>query len=191
MRIRKPSDLGCKTACCTTHVTATFAIACEGFAYDRPPSGEREPEGGGDLHSVTLRGNQVTAAVRQEPDTGYRAELHLEPVADANIEGVLRNAIDQWQDRFPGLSVAPSDLGFQFIIPPGLDHGHESHLPLVLNTFLEHLDRGHWPASLRARIQMRYTLLAKARELALDGVGVRTHSIGVARSVTIAPTECR
>jgi hypothetical protein len=131
----------------------------------------REPAGGGDLHSVTLRGRQVNAIVRQGPDTGYRAELHLKPVAGMHIEPVLHDAIDSWQDPFPGLSVAPSDLGFRFVIPPGLDHGHERHFPLVLDTFLGHLDRGQWPQSLRARIRMRYTLLAMARELALSGEG--------------------
>ncbi|ETW97804.1 MAG: hypothetical protein ETSY1_21275 [Candidatus Entotheonella factor] len=127
----------------------------------------REPEGGGDLYSVTLRGRHVNAIVRQGPETGYRAELHLEPVAGVNLEPLLQSAISQWQDRFPGLAATPSDLGFQLIIPPGLDHGHESHFPLVLAAFLDHLDRGQWPESLRARIRLRYTLLAKARELAL------------------------
>ncbi len=129
----------------------------------------REPEGGGDLNSVTLRGRHVNAIVRQGPETGYRADLHLQPVAGADVEPALHHAIGQWQDRFPGLSVEPSDLGFRFVIPPGLDHGHESHFPLVLATFLDHLDRGQWPESLRARIRMRYTLLAKAREMALGG----------------------
>lgn len=127
----------------------------------------REPQGGGDLHSVTLRGRQVNAIVRQGPDTGYRAELHLQPVTSADVEPALRTAMSQWQDPFPGLSVLPSDLGFQFVIPPRLDRGHESHFPLVLDGFLEHLGRGQWPESLQARIRMRYTLLARARELAL------------------------
>ncbi len=127
----------------------------------------REPQGGGDLYSVTLRGQRVHAIVRQGPETDYRAELHLEPVSGIAIEAALHHAIDQWQDRFPSLSAVPSDIGFQFVIPPELDRGHESHFPLVLKTFLDHLDRGQWPAPLRARIRMRYTLLAKARELAL------------------------
>lgn len=130
----------------------------------------REPEGGGDLHSVTLRGRQVNAIVRQGPDTGYRAELHLAPAVGDHIETALHDAIGRWQDRFPGLSAAPSDLGFRFVIPTELDYGHESHFPLVLNAFLDHLDRGQWPASLRARIRMRYTLLARAREFALEEV---------------------
>lgn len=127
----------------------------------------REPEGGGDLYSVTLRGRHLNVIVRQGPDTGYRAELHLESVAGANIDPTLRTAVDQWQDRFPGLSAVPSAPGFRFVIPPELDHGHESHFPLVLDAFLDHLDWGQWPEALRARIRMRYTLLARAREVAL------------------------
>ena len=69
-----------------------------------------------------------------------------------------------------GLSATPSDLGFRFVIPPGLDHGHESHFPLVLDTFLDSLDQGEWPISLRARIHMRYTLLARARRLFVRGM---------------------
>jgi hypothetical protein len=37
----------------------------------------------------------------------------------------------------------------------------------VLDAFLDHLGQGAWPEALRARIRLRYTLLARARELAL------------------------
>jgi hypothetical protein len=39
---------------------------------------------------------------------------------------------------------------------------------LVLDAFVVLLVRGQWPESLRARIRLRYTLLARARELALE-----------------------
>ena len=127
----------------------------------------REPQGGGDLHSVALRGRRAAAIVRQGPETGYCAELHLQPAAGVEIEAALRDAIEQWQEHFPGLSAMPSDLGFRLVIPPGLDHGHESHFPLVLDAFVDRLDRGQWPEPLRARLRLRYTLLARARERAL------------------------
>ena len=129
--------------------------------------GAREPQGGGDLHSVALRGRHATAVVRQGPETDYRAELHFQPVAGIEIEAALRDAIGQWQAGFPGLSATPSDLGFRLVIPPALDHGHESHFPLVLDAFLDHLGQSSWPEALRARLRLRYTLLARARELAL------------------------
>jgi hypothetical protein len=50
-------------------------------------------------------------------------------------------------------------------LPQALDLGHEYQFALVLNAFLDHLDRGTWPQALPARIRMRYTLLAQAQDL--------------------------
>jgi predicted dehydrogenase len=126
-----------------------------------------EPEGAGDLHNVTVRGNRCQVMIRQGADTQYRAEVHLKPVAGENLEPILRAQLDHWQVGFPGLSFVPSAIGFRFVVPPELERGHESHFALVLNRFLDYLEQGHWPEALPARIRMRYTLLAQARELAL------------------------
>ena len=129
---------------------------------------QREPENAGDLHSVTIRGSFCTVLIRQGAETGYRAEMHLVPTAGVNLETMLRSAIERWQERFPGLSFAPSPGGFRLLPSTTLEQGHESHFALVLNTFLDYfLDGNTWPDALCARIRMRYTLLARARELAL------------------------
>ena len=125
-----------------------------------------EPEGGSDFHQIRLRGTRCNVHVRQGPDTNYTAEVHLEPVGQNDMGPRLRTAIAAWQERFPGLSCSPSALGWRLITPPTLDHGHESHFALVLQEFLDHLDRGNWPDALRARIHMRYALIARALELA-------------------------
>lgn len=57
--------------------------------------------------------------------------------------------------------------GFALSMPAVLDSGHESHFPMVLDECLDHLDSGRWPHALARRIRLRYTLLARARELAL------------------------
>ena len=127
----------------------------------------QEPAGGSDLHRVTLRGSRCQVHVRQGPKTGYQAEVHLAPVAGIDLEPMLRAHVAGWQEHFPGLAWVSSDLGFRLVTPPALDRGHESHFPLVLDTFLDYLDRGSWPQALPARIRMRYTLLAQARQLAM------------------------
>jgi predicted dehydrogenase len=127
---------------------------------------QHEPDGGSDFHHMQLRGTRCNIHVRQGPDTNYKAEVHLEPIGQSNMEPRLRTAIAAWQQRFPGLSCTPSDIGWQLITPPPLDHGHESHFALVLQEFLTHLDRGSWPDALRARIHTRYALIARALELA-------------------------
>ena len=80
---------------------------------------------------------------------------------------ILHRVLAQWQERFPGLAWTPATYGVRLLLPSALDHGHESHFALALNAFLDHLDRGIWLEALRTRIRMRYTLLARARDLAL------------------------
>src|SRR5262249_18318054 len=119
---------------------------------------QREPEGAGDLHRLTIRGSRCHVLVRQDEETGYQAMLHLVPAAGVALESLLPPVLAQWQAGFPGLLCEPSSLGVCLRLPPALEHGHESQFALVLHTFLEHLDRGTWPQALPARIRMRYTL---------------------------------
>ena len=128
---------------------------------------QREPEGAGDLHRLSLRGSLCSVLVRQDETTGYHARLHLIPAAGVALEPLLRPILAQWQEDFPGLAYERASCGVRLVLPPEIEQGHESHFSLVLNTFLDHLDRGTWPEALPARIRMRYTLLARARDLAL------------------------
>ena len=127
---------------------------------------QREPKGGGDLHAATVRGTQATIILRHGPKTGYATELHLSPKRDDGFETRLRSAVGDWQADFPGLDIATSDIGFRMVIPNGLDGGHETHFAIVLDEFLDHIEAGSWPQTLAARIRTRYTLLARAWEIA-------------------------
>jgi len=88
----------------------------------------------------------------------YRRQLDLE----------TGEAMTAWQTDFPGISAAPSVLGFEISIPDSLRTGHETHFAMVLEEFLDYLDAGEWPEALGARIRMRYTLLAHAFERCED-----------------------
>ena len=128
---------------------------------------QREPERTGDLHRLTLRGSRCEVRLRQDEATGYRATLLLHPAAGVALDPILQRVLAQWQERFPGLACAPAAAGgVRLLLPAALDQGHESHFALALNAFLDHLDRGVWPEALRARLRLRYTLLARARDLA-------------------------
>jgi hypothetical protein len=126
---------------------------------------QREPAGAGDLHRLTIRGSRCHVLVRQDEETGYKARLHLVPVAGVALESILPPVLAQWQEHFPGLASEPSSLGVWLRLPPALEPGHKSQFALVLNAFLNHLDRGTWPPALPARTRMRYTLLAQAQDL--------------------------
>lgn len=129
--------------------------------------GQREPPGSGDLHPCTIRGTGCDLLLRHGPETGYVAEMHIVPRANADIEAALSDAIADWQKDFPGLACEPASDGFKFVIPEALRTTHESHFALVLESFLDYIDAGRWPSWLTPAIRTRYSLLARARELAL------------------------
>jgi predicted dehydrogenase len=133
--------------------------------------GQREPEGGGDLHHACLRGTRAVLTVRHGPQTGYLPEVHVEPRPGVVLDDALAGVVADWQADFPGLGAEPTGGGFRFTAPPALHTTHESHFALALSEFLDHVDAGCWPDDLRPRLRTRYRLLAEARELAMAAQG--------------------
>ena len=157
------------------HVDAgVLRLACNGeIRYrlrgvrvrQRAEWGQREPEGGGDAHRMTVRGERAAAVARRGPETGFRSELHIAPRDPGpGFEARLSEKLAAWGAEMPGLSHRPSALGREIIAPAALHTPHEAHFAMVLDEFLDRLDAGAWPAALAARIRARYTLLARARE---------------------------
>jgi predicted dehydrogenase len=130
--------------------------------------GQREPAGSGDVHTCAIRGTRCDLLLRHGPETEYVAELHIAPHANDDIQAALSDAISDWQADFPGLGFERAREGFTFVIPDALRTTHESHFALVLESFLDYLDAGRWPGWLTPTIRTRYSLLARARELALS-----------------------
>src|SRR5207237_5662286 len=98
---------------------------------------QREPEGAGDLHRLTIRGSRCHVLVRQDEETGSKARLHLVPAAGVALESMLHRVRAQWQEHFPGLVGESSSRGVCLRLPPALERGHERQFALVLNTFLD------------------------------------------------------
>ena len=133
----------------------------------------REPPGSGDWHNVTLRGSRALLRVVQGPETGHRAELRVQPHAGGGSLAALREWVASEQADLPGLTLSPVPESdgtlLRLHVPEALRTGHETHFAEVLDQFLDHLDSGTWSATKAAALRMRYTLLARARELALRG----------------------
>jgi len=133
--------------------------------------GQREPEGGGDLHRACLRGTRAVLTVRHGPDTDFVPQVHLAPRPGVALDEVLHEQVAAWQPEFPGLGVEETAHGFRFTAPPALHSSHESHFAMALADFLDCVDAGRWPDDVQDRIRSRYRLLAEARELALAVAG--------------------
>ena len=131
--------------------------------------GQREPDGGGDAHRTTVRGERATVVARRGPETGFRGELHVAPRGPRpGFEALLSEKLAAWEAAMPGLFHRPSALGREIVIPEALRTPHEAHFPMVLDDFLDILDAGEWPAALAARIRTRYTVLARARDRCVE-----------------------
>ena len=126
--------------------------------------GLQEPEGGGDLHTATVRGSGCNVVVRQGPETNYKTEIHV--TGDTDLKTRLSTALPDWQKQFPGLGFKQSYIGFEMIIPAPLRTGHEAHFAMVLNDFLDLIESSVWPEQLARRIRTRYTVTARAQEMA-------------------------
>lgn len=133
--------------------------------------GRREAVGGGDEHRSLVRGTGASVVVRQGAETGHRAQIHLRADGAPELEGRLGAALAEWRGEFPGLHAAPSDIGHELLLPASLRTPHEAHFPMVLDAYLDRLEDGGWDAAWARRQRARYTLLARARDLAGDLAG--------------------
>ena len=113
----------------------------------------REPAGGGDLHSATLRGMGCEVTVRCDDSTGYKQELLLTPAStdgpavDAFGASVVA-AIARWNNlpQFKGVSAShvPEKGGWVIDVPAEIAPTHEEHFALAMEEFLDHITIG-WP----------------------------------------------
>lgn len=125
--------------------------------------GLREPEGGSDLHGFKARGENAELSIEIGPETNFKSEIRLR----LSDETDFLSEFERWRAIFQGLEALKIDDGYTLVLPPDSFASHEAQFPKVLDQYLDLLDSGVWPATLAARIRTRYTLLARAREIAL------------------------
>lgn len=130
----------------------------------------RIPEGGGDTHYAEARGTRASLIVDQGPDTGFLTRLSVHPSGEAPVnERALARAVNALQRMFPGVGYRRDGAALRISIPEPLRTGHEAHFGEVLNQFIDYIDSGEWPSNLGSDLVVKYTLLARARELAQRG----------------------
>jgi predicted dehydrogenase len=124
------------------------------------------PEGGGDTHHAIVRGSKADLVVDQGPATRFKTELLVRPaIGGPEYAGMLKAAIASLQGEFPGLGLELTDGAFHVMIPDTLRTTHEEHFAVVLEAFLDCVDRGSSTENLGTDLVAKYTLLARAREL--------------------------
>lgn len=123
--------------------------------------------GGGDLHRAILRGTGCELSLEQGPETGFQTRLVIRPARSSKAYAQkLSNRVQDLQQEFPGLSLEADGADFRVVMPPALRTTHEQHFAAVLQTFLTYLAGGSRPAHLGTDLDTKYTLLARALEVA-------------------------
>jgi predicted dehydrogenase len=122
------------------------------------------PAGQGDRYRAVAHGSGADIVLEQGPETANRRRVTIEPRGDAGrAERAVRDAVASWHAELPGAGVeAGSGGAVTLVIPPALLSGHEAHFALVLDSLVQAIDGGDWPAALAARTLAKYTLLAEA-----------------------------
>ena len=122
------------------------------------------PDGGGDTHRVAVHGTRATITSERSAETGFQSTVTVTPTGEA-LDDAMANAVEALQTDFPGLSFAATADGTRVTIPERLHTTHEEHFSAVLDDFLGHIDRGHWPDTLARDAMAKYRLLSAAAAL--------------------------
>jgi hypothetical protein len=117
-----------------------------------------EVAGGADTSLLDARGTRREVRLEQTARTGHRRTLTVEAPDPRAIDEVIRAS----QAEFPGVRAEAREGRVEIVVPAGLDGGHETHFPLVLDQFLRAIDDGCWPADNAERTRAKYAVLADA-----------------------------
>jgi predicted dehydrogenase len=129
------------------------------------------PEGGGDTHYAVVCGTAADLIVEHSGRTNYVTELTVRPVdGGAVYAAAIGNAIYSLQGAFPGVGIEPLAGSFRITIPHALRTTHEQHFAKVLDRFLGRIDGGELSDNYGRDLVTKYTLLARAAELARRNV---------------------
>jgi predicted dehydrogenase len=105
------------------------------------------PKGGDTQVSVT-RGTRSTVHIRQGQAQNYRAALSVEPAqktAAPAVQQALQRAVQDWQQRYPGVGLQQQGDEWLVTIPDVYRIGHEAHFGKVVEQYLAYLRAGTLP----------------------------------------------
>lgn len=128
------------------------------------------PAGGGDSHYSVVRGTHADLVIRQGKEQNFKSTLFIEPIGKIKyqqMEDALREAVDELQADYPGLTCNVHDDGWQLDIPDKYYLGHEAHFVKVARDYFRYLAEGRLPDWEVQNMITKYYITTEAREMAL------------------------
>jgi predicted dehydrogenase len=101
--------------------------------------------GGGDTHFSIMRGSLSDLVIRQGREQKFQPKLYIEKKGNLTAEAV-QQAFTQLEKKYPGITLAANDKGWEVLIPDTYREGHEAHFARVTEKYLAFLKAGKLPA---------------------------------------------
>ena len=129
------------------------------------------PEGGGDTHQSVIKGSKAHILNIRNKETNYKSRLFVksaEGITLASLGKALETFIKNVSGKYPGLKIENAGDKWRIDIPHKYNVGHEAHFSLVVEKFLEYLDRNPIPVWEKPNMIAKYYITTKALELARE-----------------------
>lgn len=131
----------------------------------------KAPEGAGDTHYSIMRGTKANLVIRQGAEQKYKPALYIEPAGKTPAtETVLQQELATLAKKYPGITLAKNDKGWEVIIPDSYKEGHEAHFARVTARFLDYLQNGTLPGWEVPNMITKYYTTTQALELAKKNI---------------------
>ncbi len=125
------------------------------------------PEGTTDTHFSKMRGTKVNLIIKQGKEENFKPTLYIETraLSDANLENVIVE-FKKLEEKYPGISLRSTPLGWEVMIPESYKNGHEAHFSQVTEKFIEYLTKRNLPEWEIPNMITKYYTTTKALEMA-------------------------
>ncbi|SDL29899.1 putative oxidoreductase C-terminal domain-containing protein [Siphonobacter aquaeclarae] len=125
------------------------------------------PEGTGDTHYSVMKGTKARLVIRQGKEQKFKPVLYIEAVEKSPAYGqAVAEAFKKVQARYPGIDLKADANGWQVVIDPKYDTGHESHFSQVADKYMGFLKEGKLPAWEVPNMIAKYYTTTQALKLA-------------------------
>lgn len=127
----------------------------------------KAPEGATDTHYSKMRGTKANLVIKQGKEQNFKPTLFIETKEFS--QDYIVNVIEEFkklEEKYNGISLKSTLLGWEVIIPKQYDNGHEAHFSQVTEKFIEYLTEGNIPDWEIPNMITKYYTTTKALEMA-------------------------
>lgn len=150
-----------------SHANGEINYTIKGIHARVTPRWEYKAAAGGDSHYSLLKGTRASLEIKQGAAENYKPVLYIWPNNNSkNFADTLNTAIQQLNEKYPGVTVQPINKGFKVVIPEKYDVGHEAHFAQVMERYLQYLNDKKLPGWEVPGMLAKYYTATKALDIA-------------------------